>query len=73
MKSAPPTLKAESETQILANLVPLLHTRRTEGQPIGWMAAEDGQDAVNILAEQGDLPKRPAAADLLTNDLLPTN
>ncbi len=73
MKSAPPTLKAESETQILANLVPLLHTRRTEGQPIGWMAAEDWQDAVNILAEQGDLPKRPAAADLLTNDLLPTN
>src|SRR5260370_39216690 len=45
MKSAPPTLKAESETPILANLVPLLHSRRTEARPRGWMAAQDRDEA----------------------------
>jgi NitT/TauT family transport system substrate-binding protein len=73
MKAAPPTLKAESETQILANLMTLLHSRRTEGRPLGWMAGEDWTEAVNILAEQGDLPKKPAVSDLLTNELLPTS
>jgi NitT/TauT family transport system substrate-binding protein len=73
MKSAPPTLKAESETQILANLMTLLHSKRTEGQRLGWMAGEDWAEAVNILAEQGDLPKKPSLPDLLTNEFLPTS
>jgi NitT/TauT family transport system substrate-binding protein len=73
MKSAPPTLRAESETAILANLMTLLHSKRTEGQRLGWMAAEDWEEAVAILAEQGDLPSKPAVADLITNEFLPAN
>jgi len=73
MKSAPPTLKAESETLILANLMTLLHSKRTEGQRLGWMAGEDWEEAVNILAEQGDLATKPAVADLLTNEFVSAN
>jgi NitT/TauT family transport system substrate-binding protein len=73
LKHAPPTFKAEQETEALRLLIQLYHTKRTEGKPVGWMAADDWQDAINLLAEHADLKNKPRLEDAITNEFLPAS
>lgn len=73
MKYAPPVLKADPETDILANLVTLLHSKQTEGKPIGWMAREDWEQAIDLLSTKGDLRKKLRVEDVMTNEFVPAS
>jgi NitT/TauT family transport system substrate-binding protein len=67
-----PSYKAEVVGQSLAATIPLLHTRSTEGKPLGWMAREDWQETYDLLAKAG-LVQEPVSVDnLYTNDFVPS-
>jgi NitT/TauT family transport system substrate-binding protein len=48
-----------------------LHTKNTEGKPLGWMAAADWDQMNDILEKYGDMKGRKAAEEYFTNDFLP--
>jgi NitT/TauT family transport system substrate-binding protein len=47
-------------------------TPATAGQPLGWMAEKDWQQTVEVLKQYGGVETPLAAADLFTNDYVPT-
>jgi len=66
-----PNYKPEVATQSLTTTIPLLHTKNTEGKPLGWMAREDWQETQDLLAKAG-LVQDPVSLDsLYTNDFVP--
>jgi NitT/TauT family transport system substrate-binding protein len=65
------TLDAKVETASLVNIFDLLHTERTQGKPLGWMAREDWEAGISILAAYADLKNRPQVDDLITNEFVP--
>lgn len=55
----------------LANTVKGLHTPKSEGKPLGWMAPEDWQQTISILTKYGGL--KPVAIDqYFTNEFIPS-
>ena len=51
-----------SEDMLKASLV-LVHTRNSQGKPLGWMAKKDWEDTIEILTKYGGLknPRSPEA------------
>jgi NitT/TauT family transport system substrate-binding protein len=67
-----PSYNPEVVGKSLQATVPLLHTRNTEGQPLGWMARADWQETNDLLSQAG-LVQEPVAVDnLYTNDFVPS-
>ncbi len=64
-------LDAKLEAAALGNVLDLLHTERTQGKPLGWMAKEDWEDGINILAAHAGLSTKPRAEDVFTNEFVP--
>jgi NitT/TauT family transport system substrate-binding protein len=48
-----------------------LDTDATKGKPIGWQAASDWQEAINVMHQVGVLTKPMKPEDVFTNELLP--
>lgn len=65
--------KVEVVRESVKESVRLLSTKRTQGKPVGWMAAEDWQEALDILAESGSLPTKPRVDDVMTNEFVPVS
>ena len=64
-------LDAPLETAALANVLSLLHTERTRGKPLGWIAKEDWEDGIDIMAEHAGLKNKPNVDDVITNEFVP--
>ena len=65
------SLDTTLETAALTNVLNLLHTERSQGKPLGWMAKEDWEDGINILFEYAGLKSKPKVEEVITNDFLP--
>jgi NitT/TauT family transport system substrate-binding protein len=50
----------------------LLHTRNSEGKPLGWMSEADWEDSLKLLRQYFGLEGNRPAKDFYTNDFLPT-
>ena len=60
MKRAPMTIsKKKIAVQNLKMSLSLLHTKRSKGKPIGWMAPEDWEDTIRLLAKYRKMKARP--------------
>ncbi|MBN8920367.1 MAG: ABC transporter substrate-binding protein [Rhizobiales bacterium] len=51
--------------------LPRLHTRHSQGKPIGWVTDEDARDTLDVLVKTGTIEKAPPIASLFTNDFIP--
>jgi NitT/TauT family transport system substrate-binding protein len=51
--------------------IPRLHTKNSQGLPLGWAADKDAQETLNVLVNTGVLDKAPPVASLFTNDFVP--
>jgi NitT/TauT family transport system substrate-binding protein len=51
--------------------IPRLHTKNSQGQPLGWIADKDAQETLDVLVKTGTLDKAPPIASLFTNDFVP--
>lgn len=49
----------------------LMRTPRSQGKPPGWVAREDVQDTIDLLAEYAELSPKGAVNDYVTNEFLP--
>jgi NitT/TauT family transport system substrate-binding protein len=49
----------------------LLHTSRTEGQPIGWTSDEDWEEMLDLLVEHGGLSEALETDAYYTNEFVP--
>lgn len=65
-----PNLDAEIARGQLENMFELLVTDDTEGQPLGWVAESDVEEAIEILSEAGE-PIEVEAADVFDNGCFP--
>jgi NitT/TauT family transport system substrate-binding protein len=66
-----PDAKKEIVIRQFELTIPLLHTKNTEGRPIGFTAEQDITVTLDLLAKFGGLKNRPAPADVFTNEFLP--
>ncbi|MBI2880325.1 MAG: ABC transporter substrate-binding protein [Candidatus Tectomicrobia bacterium] len=63
MKRAPLSIpRRDVALETLQSTLALLHTERTQGKPLGWMAKEDWEDSIRLLSQYGGL-KNPLPAD----------
>jgi NitT/TauT family transport system substrate-binding protein len=53
--------------------LPLVQTENSEGEPIGWMAPEDWQTTVLLLADYGGQQSDVPVRDYYSNDFIPAN
>lgn len=65
-----PNLDPEIARGQLENMFELLVTDDTEGQPLGWVAESDVQEAIDILSETGE-PIEASADELFDNSCFP--
>lgn len=67
----------ESNREIIENQLELslelLHTINTEGETLGFMAPEDWQATIDLLADYGGLRNTVPVRDFYTNDFIPGN
>ncbi len=49
----------------------LMHTARSRGKTPGWVAREDVQETIDLLAEFAELAPKGAVNDYVTNEFLP--
>jgi NitT/TauT family transport system substrate-binding protein len=49
----------------------LMRLPRSQGKPPGWVAREDVQDTIDLLAEYAELSPKGAVNDYVTNEFLP--
>ncbi len=67
--------EAKKRKQVLANMLTevlgMLHSERTKGKPLGWMAKEDWADTVDLLKKYGGVKGDVKIDRLYTNNLLP--
>jgi NitT/TauT family transport system substrate-binding protein len=68
-----PDAKKEVIVRQFELTIPLLHTKNTEGHPIGFTAEQDITMTLDILTKFGGLKNRPAPADVFTNEFLPAS
>jgi len=71
IKHGPATLNRAVLVGQWAEAQNLLRTPRTKDKAVGYMAPEDWQDGVNILAGLGDLKRTPKVDELMTNQFIP--
>lgn len=67
----------ESNREIIENQLDLslelLHTINSEGETLGYMAPEDWQSTIDLLADYGGLRTTVRVRDFYTNDFIPGN
>lgn len=51
----------------------LLHTARTEGQPLGWTSDEDWADMLALFHEYAEMAAPKGTSEYYTNEFIPTN
>ncbi len=70
-KRAPLTIKnRDTAMQILMSGLGDLHTKRSKGKSIGWMAKEDWKDTLALLSKVGKLKKVLPVNSYFTNDFI---
>ncbi len=71
-KKAEPAMNAESQRKVLDVVKSHVATDATQGKPLGWMATEDWQQAVDLLTEYLDVKadKLPPTEELFTNEFV---
>ena len=67
----PKHLNPNVEVGAVRETLKLLQTPRTKGKPYGWMAQEDWEDAINLMAEYVGLKTKPRVDDVMTNEFVP--
>ena len=71
MKRAPLTIaNRKTATQILVGGLKDLHTKRSKGKPLGWMARADWKDTLALLSKVGKLKKVMPLDSYYTNDFI---
>lgn len=60
----------EVQLKILLNGLPLLHTKNTQGKPIGWMAKEDWEETQELLFKYGGLGTKVKIDTYYTNEFI---
>jgi NitT/TauT family transport system substrate-binding protein len=53
--------------------IPLIHTANSVGRPIGFVVEQDVNNTFEVLSKFGELKNIPPAAEVFTNDFLPTS
>ena len=66
-----PLLEAKVARQQFANMQKLLHTKNTEGKPLGWQSRDDWNETLDGLEQHGGMKGRLAVDEYFTNDFLP--
>jgi NitT/TauT family transport system substrate-binding protein len=64
----PQSVNAEQAQIALREVLKTLHTERSEGQPMGWIAPEDFSDTLKTLEEYADLKDVKPADTYFTNE-----
>ena len=68
------TLAKDADEQLVKTgwpvIPPILHTDRTKGRPLGYMAPEDIDSTLTLLKDTGIIPQRLAADQYFTNQLI---
>ena len=72
MFAARPESEKDVALEQLKLLAPFLHTDRTKGRPLGFMAREDWMQTIEILQKYFELAGSLDADKLFTNSLLPS-
>ena len=72
MEAFPEANREIIENQLALSLE-LIHTVNTEGQPLGFMAPEDWQATIDLLADYGGLRTTVPVRDFYTNEFIPSN
>ncbi len=72
-KRSPLTVKdAKTAREVMEIVLTLLHTKNSQGKPVGWMAKKDWAETIDILSKYGGL-KDPRSPDhYYTNDFIPS-
>src|SRR5439155_26193281 len=63
----PKHLNPNVEVGAVTETLKLLQTPRSKGRPYGWMAREDWEEAINLMAEYAGLKTKPRVDDVMTN------
>ncbi|MFQ5914856.1 MAG: ABC transporter substrate-binding protein [Nitrospinota bacterium] len=72
-KAAPLTVKdSKVAREILDGYLSLLHTKNTQGKPLGWMAEKDWEDTLQILSKYAGMKNPLPAQRYYTNDWVPS-
>lgn len=66
----PMTVNPDQASIALREVLANLHTRRTEGEPIGFMNAEDWQDTLDTLEKYAGLEDPKAPEEYFTNEFI---
>jgi len=66
-----PNADAQMMLEELNQSLKMLHTKNTEGKPLGWMAQEDWQQTIDLLHQYGGLETVKPLDAYYTNDFLP--
>lgn len=66
-----PAIDVAVQEQVLKDSFPLLHTKHTEGKPIGWQAKEDWEATQELLIEYFGLEKKLPIDTYYTNEFFP--
>lgn len=67
-KKAFPAIDVNVQEEVLRGSFNLLHTKNSEGKPIGWQAREDWETTQNLLLEYFDLGKKLPIETYYTNE-----
>jgi NitT/TauT family transport system substrate-binding protein len=65
-----PLLDPKVARQQFANMLKLLHTKNTEGKPLGWQSRDDWNETLNGLEQHGGMKGRLPVDDYFTNDFV---
>src|SRR5205807_10254407 len=71
LRQGPEHLRGPVELGVREEIFRLHHTPRTQGKPSGWMAPEDWEDAINLLAEHAGLTRKPRVQDVYSDEFVP--
>ncbi|MFQ5913887.1 MAG: ABC transporter substrate-binding protein [Nitrospinota bacterium] len=62
--------KRSTQTKTLENMMQILHTKNTQGKPLGWMSPKDWQDTVDNLYQTGLIKSKSPIGRYFTNDFV---
>ncbi len=70
-KKAFPAIDVNVQEEVLRGSFRLLHTKNTEGKPVGWQSKEDWEATQNLLVEYFGVEKRLPIETYYTNEFFP--
>lgn len=73
LKKHQPLLDPKVARQQLVNFQGLLHTKNTEGKPIGWQSIEDWNGTLDVLEKYAGMKGRLPAQEYFTNAFIENN